>query len=70
VLGVPSCSFFRGRLGRVDDQLEQEGRLLMLRGPDEARRLPLIPRTAPATAPDNTALAAFISDAIEGASQA
>ena len=67
VLGVPSCSFFRGRLGRVDDQLEQEGRLLMLRRPDEAIRLPLTPAGAPAAAPDNTALVAFISDTIEAA---
>ncbi len=70
VLGVPSCSFFRGRLGRVDEQLEQEGRLLMLRKPGEAAGLPLIPRLEPASAPDNAPLVTFICDTIEAAAQA
>lgn len=69
-LGVPSCSFFRGKLGRVDEQLEQEGRLIMLRRPAEAARLPLNPRLEPAAAPDNAALVAFICDTIERAGQA
>jgi predicted glycosyltransferase len=70
VLGVPACSFFRGRLGRVDETLEQEGRLLMLRRPEEAATLPLIPRTEPAVAPDNAPLVAWICDRIERAATA
>ena len=37
VLGVTSYSFFRGRPGRVDEQLESEGRLVMLRTADDVR---------------------------------
>ncbi len=35
VLGVPAYSFFRGRTGNVDKWLEDEGRLVLLRSPDE-----------------------------------
>jgi len=37
VLGVPSYSFFRGRPGRVDEHLESEGRLVMLRTAGDVR---------------------------------
>lgn len=35
VLGVPSFSFFRGRLGAVDSMLESSGTLSMIRSPGE-----------------------------------
>ena len=35
VLGVPSFSFFRGRLGAVDSMLESSGNLAMIRSPGE-----------------------------------
>jgi predicted glycosyltransferase len=37
VLGVPSYSFFRGRMGRVDMSLEKSRRLTMLRTADDVR---------------------------------
>jgi len=70
VLGVPACSFFRGRDGRVDDQLEAEGRLLRVRQAAEVARIPLARRTSPPVAPDNTALVRFICDQILAAAQA
>jgi predicted glycosyltransferase len=66
-LGVPACSFFRGKPGRVDEQLEQEGRLIILHEPVDAGRLPLIPRVEPAVAPRNEILVSFVADAIEAA---
>jgi predicted glycosyltransferase len=35
VLGTPSWSIFEGRLGAVDEQLEREGRIHVLRDPDQ-----------------------------------
>ena len=35
VLGTPVWSIFEGRLGAVDEQLAQEGRLRFLRGPGD-----------------------------------
>lgn len=67
VLGIPACSFFRGRLGRVDEQLEQAGRLGLLRGPEGAADLSLTPRPGPAVAPDNRQLVTWICDRIEAA---
>jgi predicted glycosyltransferase len=37
VLKVPSYSYFCGRLGRVDERLEEEGSLVMLRSVDDVR---------------------------------
>jgi hypothetical protein len=65
ILGVPSYSFFRGRAGRVDEALESEGRLVLLRNPEDvAARINLTKRTSPAAVPDNTALVAHIADEI------
>lgn len=70
VLGVPACSFFRGHLGRVDERLERDGRLLMIRRPDDVDGLPVARRDGPIVAPDNAALVAFLCDQIESASRA
>jgi predicted glycosyltransferase len=35
VLGTPSWSIFEGRLGAVDEQLEREGWIQVLRDPDQ-----------------------------------
>jgi predicted glycosyltransferase len=44
-LGVPVYSIFRGKTGAVDRQLEQEGKLIMIRNLEEARtRIRLEPR--------------------------
>jgi predicted glycosyltransferase len=53
VLGVPSYSYFRGRLGRVDEHLESEGRLVRLRSVDDIRsKVVLVKRRDPITFPD------------------
>jgi predicted glycosyltransferase len=58
VLGVPSYSFFRGRLGRVDETLEDEGRLVMLRSVEDIRsKVKLRKRESPVTLPDGSAAA-------------
>ena len=63
ILGVPSYSFFRGRVGQVDEALAAAGKLIMLRTPDEvAQRLTLKPRDSAVVAPDNSMLVSFISD--------
>lgn len=67
VLGVPACSFFKGRLGKVDEYLEQQGKLLMLREPADAAALTIAPCRTAAAAPDNTALVAEICDQVEAA---
>ena len=36
LLGIRSISFFRGRLGRVDERLSQQGRLKLIESADEA----------------------------------
>jgi len=57
VLGVPSYSFFRGRLGRVDEYLENESRLVMLRSAEDVRaNVVLEKRRAPVTLPDSRAV--------------
>ena len=44
-LGVPVYSIFRGKTGAVDRQLDQEGKLIMIRNVDEVRtRIRLEPR--------------------------
>ncbi len=43
VLGVPSFSFFMGRNGAVDQTLEEAGRLMHIRTPEEADGLPIPP---------------------------
>jgi hypothetical protein len=65
ILGIPSYSFFRGRSGRVDETLESEGRLVLLRNPqDVAARVNLTKRTSPAAVLDNTALVSHIANEI------
>lgn len=65
ILGIPSYSFFRGRAGRVDETLESEGRLVMLKGPaDVATKVDCRKRTHPPVPRDNTALVAHITDEI------
>jgi predicted glycosyltransferase len=57
VLGVPSYSFFRGRLGRVDEMLEEEGRLVMLRSVEDIpSKVELRKREGPVTLPDGSAV--------------
>lgn len=57
VLGVPSYSFFRGRSGRVDEYLEEEGRLVMLRSLGEVRsKVELTKMDRPVTLPDGNAV--------------
>lgn len=68
ILGVPSYSFFRGRAGRVDEALEDEGKLIMLRNAEEVdAKLKIEKRTAEVTAPDNALLVGFVADALERA---
>jgi len=68
VLGVPSYSFFRGKLGRVDEQLEKDGKLVMLRSKDDAAgKVPLTRRSSALSVPDSQPLIASICDAIEAA---
>ncbi len=65
ILGVPSYSFFRGRTGRVDESLERQGRLIVLRSPGEVReRLRLRRREGEVRAPDGAPLVGFICDRI------
>jgi predicted glycosyltransferase len=66
-LGVPVFSIFRGRTGAVDLRLEQEGRLTMIRTPEEIEsRIPFT-RRYKSIAPDNAPRAALqdIVDHIE-----
>ncbi|MGD8413695.1 MAG: DUF354 domain-containing protein [Candidatus Latescibacterota bacterium] len=70
VLGVPSYSFFRGRLGRVDEKLEEEGRLVMLRSVDEIPvKVGLGKREGPVTLPDGSAVARHVVDRILAAAR-
>jgi uncharacterized protein len=64
ILGVSACSFFRGRTGRVDEQLVRSGRLLQLVDPQDAAYLEPAPRTGAVHTPDNRALTGFICDRI------
>ncbi len=65
VLGVPSCSFFRGRLGRVDEALEREGRLIMLRAVEEVRaKVRPVKKSGPVEPPGSHELVHAIVDAI------
>jgi len=68
VLGVPSYSFFRGKLGRVDEQLEKDGGLMMLRSRNEiASKVVIARRPAALTVPDSRPLIQAICDSIEAA---
>jgi len=70
ILGVPSYSFFRGRPGQVDECLEKDGRLTMLRSVDQVReKLRIAPRSGKIGAPDSTPLVRFVCDAIESAAR-
>ncbi len=44
VLGVPAYSFFRGKSGRVDEWLVEQGRLVMLTDPGELRERVVVAR--------------------------
>jgi uncharacterized protein len=70
VLGIPACSFFRGKNGRVDEHLAGQQRLLLLTGAEAAARLELEPRRRPAVAPDNRVLVDTICAQILAAAQA
>ena len=50
VLGVPSYSYFAGRIGAVDRYLEERGRLVRLAAPEDVLELPFTRR--PAAVPD------------------
>jgi predicted glycosyltransferase len=70
VLGVPSYSFFRGRLGRVDESLEHEHRLVMLRSGDDVRaKVSLEKRRTPVTLPDSRAIRDHVVDQILAAAR-
>lgn len=61
VLGVPSYSFFRGRLGRVDESLEQMERLIILRSrADVQEKLRIAKKDCSAAAARGTDLAGHI----------
>lgn len=70
VLGVPACSFFRGRDGRVDEQLAARGRLTVLRGPADAEAIVLDRRSHAVAAPNNGKLVGYICDQILEVAQA
>lgn len=44
VLDVPAYSYFRGRAGRVDEWLEQEGRLVLFRSTEDVREKLVVSR--------------------------
>jgi uncharacterized protein len=70
ILGVPSYSFFQGESGRVDESLEADGLLLMLRSvEDAAARLKLEKRKGTLSVPDNAPLVTYIADALESAAR-
>lgn len=69
ILGVPACSFFRGRIGRVDDQLARSGQLLLLVEPEDAAGLEPTARTEGLRIPDNRPLVGFICDQILAAAR-
>lgn len=70
ILGVPSCSFFRGRMGRVDEALEREGRLIMLRSADEVgEKVRPARREGPVAPPDNRELVTAVVEAILAAAR-
>jgi predicted glycosyltransferase len=52
-LGVPVYSIFRGKTGAVDRQLEQEGRLVMIRSADEVRNKIAFDRRDKTSLPDS-----------------
>jgi len=65
VLGVPSVSFFRGRMGRVDEALERDGRLTMLRSVSEVRtKVRPAKKPGPVAPRGNRELVSAIVDAI------
>ena len=65
ILGVPSCSFFRGRAGRVDEALERTGRLTMLRSVADVRaKVRPRKKTARVVPRENAALVPTIVSAI------
>jgi uncharacterized protein len=62
VLGVPAYSFFRGRTGNVDQWLEDEGRLILLRSPDEvAEKLQIVNKSEKNAYPLNENIVAEIA---------
>ena len=54
VLGVPAVSFFHGRMGIVDQKLENDGRLILIRNAEDLEKIfPLKKRTKPLLNPGN-----------------
>jgi predicted glycosyltransferase len=70
VLGIPACSFFRGKPGRVDEQLAAQGTLRMLPDPAAVAHVPIERRPREPRTPDNDVLASFICHQIESAAGA
>ena len=64
VLGVPACSFFRGRDGRVDEQLAARGRLLALANRESIDSIVFQANTNTVSAPKNTACVRIVCDTI------
>jgi len=65
LLGVPAYSFFRGRQGKVDQALVEQGRLIMLASrADVERELVISRRGAGVSTPDSAPLVSFITDTI------
>lgn len=65
VLGVPAYSYFKGRTGNVDTWLEKQGRLIMLRTPDEvAEKLRVTQKTEKDAYQVNVRLVADIAQEI------
>ncbi|MDD5720744.1 MAG: DUF354 domain-containing protein [Candidatus Krumholzibacteria bacterium] len=64
VLGVPACSFFRGRNGRVDEQLAARGRLLALANPESIDAIVFQANTNRVSVPKNTASVRIVCDTI------
>jgi len=70
IMGIPACSFFRGREGMVDEALAAAGRLVMVASPEDvALKLNVVRRQGAVTRPDPSALVAFICGAITQAAR-
>jgi predicted glycosyltransferase len=65
LLGVPAVSVYAGRLGAVDQCLEQEGRLVVLRSGDDIREFLIERRHSRQTEPVTDALVQLFVDRIQ-----
>jgi predicted glycosyltransferase len=64
VLGVPSYSTFTGKLGAVDARLSEQGRLMLVRDPEDAEKIVLAKRdrTPPETSASPDLLDFFVAE--------